>query len=163
MRMKNCHHVIAILLSLLAFPLFAKINLEDLKAGDVLLISLNCFECRMIESETNSSFSHSGVVVVDQNGQKKIAQSLGRLDAFTYEAFTKNKTPQTSISVYRPKELKNLKGQNLKKLEFDMYNVFIEKLKMLLLIQNIFGIILLQAVLSYSIVQNLLQNFLIIF
>jgi hypothetical protein len=127
--MKKIKFNLSILLCLFTFPLFAKFNLADLRAGDVLLISLNCFECRMIESETNSAFSHSGVVVVDQNGQLKIAQSLGRLDLFTYEAFTKNKTPQSTLSVYRPKEFKNIKGLKLKKLELDMYNVFVEKFK----------------------------------
>ena len=127
--MKKIKLIVSILLCLFTFPLFAKFNLADLKVGDVLLISLNCFECRMIESETNSAFSHSGVVVVDENGQKRIAQSLGRLDLFTYDAFSKNKTPQSLISVYRPKEFKNIKGSHLKKLELDMHNVFLEKFK----------------------------------
>ena len=121
--------LISILLGLLTTQLFANLSFKDLKAGDVLLISLNCFECRMIESETNSQFSHSGVVIVDQNGHNKVAQSLGKLDIFTFEAFSKNKTPQTLISVYRPKEFKNLKDLNQKKLEQDMYNLFLERFR----------------------------------
>ncbi len=105
------------------------LNLSDLKAGDVVLLSLNCYECRVIESETDSLFSHSGVVVVDENGRTRIAQSLGRLDHFSFAEFTKNITPKTFVHVYRPRELKNLSNEKRALLEKVMMDVFNEKFK----------------------------------
>ena len=49
----------------LSLPLFAL----ELKSGDLILISFNCYECRVIESETNSKFSHSGVILINQKNE----------------------------------------------------------------------------------------------
>ena len=117
-----------ILLVLLPKALFA-LTLADLKAGDVLLISLNCYECRVIESETNSLFSHSGVMVRTDSGELRVAQSLGVLDHFSYAEFSKNKTPGTSIHVYRARELKNISAAKRSLLEKVMLDVFDEKFK----------------------------------
>lgn len=83
----------------------------------------------MIESETNSLFSHSGVVVIDEIGEMRIAQSLGRLAHFSFADFTKNMTPGTFVHVYRPIELKNLSVQKRALLEKSMLDVFNEKFK----------------------------------
>jgi hypothetical protein len=80
---------------------------SELKAGDVLLISLNCYECRMIESETNSTFSHSGVVLFDENNNLKVAQSIGRIALFDLNTFLKNITKGSNISIYRSHNLEN--------------------------------------------------------
>ena len=105
------------------------LTLTDLHGGDVLALSFNCYECRMIESETDSVFSHSGVVVVDKEGTLKIGQSLGRLDLFTYFEFTRPITPGTKVSVFRPKEFTNLAPQKRSELEKNMLDVFNEKFK----------------------------------
>ena len=105
------------------------LTVKDLQAGDVVLLSLNCYECRVIESETDSLFSHSGVVVIDDHGETKIAQSLGSLDHFTFPAFTKNITPGTYVHVYRPREFKNLSASALELLEKNMLDVFNEKFR----------------------------------
>lgn len=105
------------------------LSIKDLQTGDVVLLSLNCYECRVIESETESLFSHSGVVIVDEEGNTKIAQSLGSLDHFTYAAFTKNMTPGTFVHVYRPREFKNLSASALELLEKNMLDVFNEKFR----------------------------------
>lgn len=123
--MKTIIFGLLFLVSLSAHALTA----SDLKAGDVVLLSLNCYECRMIESETESLFSHSGVVVVDEQGRTRIAQSLGRLDHFSFAEFTKNITPGTFVHVYRPKELKNLTKEKRALLEKVMLDVFNEKFK----------------------------------
>ena len=96
----------------------------NLQTGDVLLISLNCYECRMIESETDSAFSHSGVVVIDENNRVRIAQSLGRLDHFSIDDFKKNITPGTALSVYRPREFTSLAPEKLKLLQKNMLDIF---------------------------------------
>ncbi|MBY0415357.1 MAG: hypothetical protein K2Q18_14390 [Bdellovibrionales bacterium] len=119
---------ILILLSLFIIPAYA-LSVSDLKSGDVLLISLNCYECRMIESETNSLFSHSGVVVIDEKGQTRVAQSLGRLAHFSFAEFTKNLTPGSNVHVYRPIELKKLSSEKRSQLEKAMLDIFNEKFK----------------------------------
>lgn len=115
---------------LLAFStnLFALVP-SDLRAGDVVLLSLNCYTCRMIESETDSAFSHSGVVVIDETGRTRIAQSLGRLDHFSFVEFTKGITPGTVVHVYRPREFKNLSAKKRMELHQNMIDVFNEKFK----------------------------------
>lgn len=105
------------------------LTLNDLHGGDVITLSLNCYECRMIESETDSAFSHSGVVVIDEQGRTRIAQSLGRLDHFSLAEFTKNITPGTKVSVFRPREFNNLNPEARDVLEKDMLTVFNEKYK----------------------------------
>lgn len=100
------------------------LTLKDLRAGDVVLLSLNCYECRMIESETESLFSHSGVVIIDEAGNTKIAQSIGRVAMDTFADFTKNKTPGTFVHVYRPRELKSLTGIHYDKLTSSMRDIF---------------------------------------
>lgn len=96
----------------------------DLKAGDVLLLSFNCYECRVIESETNSLFSHSGVVVKNEKGEIRIGQSLGRVALNSIDEFLKNITPGTSVSVYRPKEFLELNEVEQGALEKRMLTVF---------------------------------------
>ena len=102
---------------------------SDLKAGDVVLLSLNCYECRMIESETESLFSHSGVVIVDEEGRTRIAQSLGRLDHFSFAEFTKNITPGTFVHVSRPRDMLKMTAQKRVLLEKVMLDVFNEQFK----------------------------------
>lgn len=105
------------------------LELSDLHGGDVVTLSLNCYECRMIESETESAFSHSGVVIIDEQGRTRIAQSLGRLDHFSLAEFTKNMTPGTKVHVYRPRELKGPDKQSRTMLEKSMLDIFNEKYK----------------------------------
>lgn len=111
------------LLLLLSSQSFA-LDRSELQTGDVVLLSLNCMECRMIESETDSAFSHSGVIVVDEAGVNRVAQSLGRVDLVTFADFTKNITPKTGVAVYRPREFNSLNAlqvQNLGKGMFDFF------------------------------------------
>lgn len=79
----------------------------DLQSGDILLISFNCYECHIIESETSSPFSHSGVVIKSQSGDTFIAQSLTQVHLATLQDFLKNKTPHSKAYVYRPYEFEN--------------------------------------------------------
>jgi hypothetical protein len=105
------------------------LSLSDLHGGDVLALSFNCYECRMIESETDSAFSHSGVIVIDEQGRTRVGQSLGRLDLFSYADFTKTMTPGTKVSVFRPIEFNDLTDQKRAELDKAMLDVFNEKYK----------------------------------
>ncbi len=60
-----------------------------LKAGDVLLVPLNCYVCNAIEKETGVPYSHSVVVATTTHNHN---------DAFVYEAWGEVKrTPLTEI------------------------------------------------------------------
>ena len=114
------------------FFLFLRLNPAmafELNSGDVLLISFNCFECRIIESETNSLFSHSGIVVKNEFNEIRIAQSLGKVDLFPLDQFLKNITPGTDVSVYRPVSLFNLTMVARKRLDRKMLTIFNSKFK----------------------------------
>lgn len=82
-----------------------KINQSDLKVGDVLLISLNCMQCRYIESETGAPFSHSGIVLEIQP-VLKIGQALGTVHSIELNKFLKPITPKSKVVVVRSKEHK---------------------------------------------------------
>ncbi len=100
------------------------ITFHDLRAGDVILLSLNCYECRVIESETESLFSHSGVVMLDQNNSVKIAQSIGAVAMDSFSDFIRNKTPGTFVHVYRPKEFKKMSNVAYDQLSHNMLDLF---------------------------------------
>ena len=115
-----------IFLTIFTIPTFA-LTINDLQTGDVVLLSLKCIECRVIESETNSLFSHSGVVVVDEQGRKRIAQSIGNVALFSYADFTGNITPGTYVHVYRAREFSKLSEHKIAMLEKSMLETFNEK------------------------------------
>jgi len=93
----------------LSLPLFAL----ELKSGDLILISFNCYECRVIESETNSKFSHSGVILINQKNEIKVAQALGVVGLTSLQDFLKNKTPNTKASIYRAKEIEENRNADI--------------------------------------------------
>lgn len=121
--MKTLILLIAALVSTNVFAL----TVNDLRSGDVILLSLKCIECRVIESETNSLFSHSGVIIFDQDQKMKVAQSIGNVALFSYADFTRNITPGTFVHVYRPREFKSLSLTKKAMLEKSMLDVFNEK------------------------------------
>lgn len=96
----------------------------ELKNGDVLLISFNCYECRVIESETNSKFSHSGVIIKNENHEIRVGQSLGSVALYPLEDFLKNRTPGTNVSVYRVKEFLKFNAAESAEVEERMLAIF---------------------------------------
>lgn len=103
------------------------IHAFELQSGDVILMSFNCYECRVIESETNSVFSHSGVVIKNNDGDILVGQSLTQVRLSSLKDFLKNKTPGTMASVYRPFELSNIHNQP--ELQKKMFEVFENEFK----------------------------------
>lgn len=92
----------------------------ELQNGDVLLISFDCYECRVIESETSSPFSHSGVVIKNEAHEIRIGQSLGFVALYPINQFLKNKRLGTKVSVYRPRDFVNLDQAQKRNLEEKM-------------------------------------------
>lgn len=110
------------ILTILAALIFNIGHALELHSGDVILISFNCYECRVIESETNSSFSHSGVVIKDENGAMKVGQSLGMVALYELKDFLKNRTPNTKAFVYRPIEIAKNTNPDFEKHMLDVFN-----------------------------------------
>ena len=112
---------IAVILSiLLPLGVFA----SDFKNGDVILLPLNCYSCRYIESETGAPYSHSGVVLRIA-GELRVAQSLGEVKSFALSDFLAMGRKGTKALHLRSKFLKSSKGmvkdylKNFKGLRFD--------------------------------------------
>lgn len=86
---------------------------KDLKVGDILLISLNCMQCRYIESETGAPFSHSGIVL-QTKPTLMVGQALGTVHATLLEKFLKPITPKSKVVIVRSRESEsNSKFKNL--------------------------------------------------
>lgn len=80
---------------------------QQLIVGDVILISLNCMQCRYIESETGAPYSHSGIVL-QTKPDVLVAQALGSVHVTTLEKFLKPITPKSIVSVMRPLEFQKI-------------------------------------------------------
>ncbi|OUR99703.1 hypothetical protein A9Q84_01375 [Halobacteriovorax marinus] len=81
--MKN----LLVILFLLAISLKSQaFSIQDFKVGDVILLDLDCPSCQIIEDETGSRFSHSGVVI--SNGRELfVAQALGKVHFVRIKTF----------------------------------------------------------------------------
>ncbi len=77
----------------------------ELQTGDVILLPLRCQLCSLIESETNSPYSHSGVVYRDPQGEYAIWQALKNVHQLPLKNFMAMKDPSRSALVLRAKEL----------------------------------------------------------
>lgn len=86
-------------------------SIQDFQVGDVILLDLDCPSCQIIEDETGSRFSHSGVVI--SNGREMlVAQSLGKVHFVRIKNFL-NFTPK--YVVIRPTgNLRNFKKDHWK-------------------------------------------------
>ena len=118
----------ASVMKLLLFLLFIysfSLSAVELQSGDIILISFNCYECRVIEAETNSTFSHSGVILLNANHEIFVAQSLINVRLSPLQDFLNNKTPGTKAFIYRPFEFD--RRTDWPELAKNMHDVFIEK------------------------------------
>ncbi len=71
-----------------------------LKSGDVLLISLNCYTCALIERSTNGPYSHSGIVLHHQ-GEWMVAQALGPVHLILLNKFLAQRRSGSTIAHLR--------------------------------------------------------------
>jgi hypothetical protein len=66
----------------------------ELRVGDVLLMSLNCYTCTYIEDEEETNFSHSAVVIKSDALGVWVAQALGpKVHVKKFQDFTKHARP----------------------------------------------------------------------
>ena len=55
------------------------LDYKNVRPGDVVLIDLNCYVCKIIKDETSSEYSHSGLIIGHNGNDYMVAQSLGKL------------------------------------------------------------------------------------
>lgn len=75
---------------------------SELRSGDVLLISLNCYTCALIERSTKGPYSHSGLVL-EIEGQWQVAQALGPVHLLALDKFLAQKRKGTKVALVRPR------------------------------------------------------------
>jgi hypothetical protein len=102
---------------LLMFISFSSIASEGLwRSGDVILIPLNCYSCRYIESESGAPFSHSGVLLKIK-GKWRVAQSLGEVSSLEVEKFLSMGRKGEKALLLRAKFLdKKISSQSMNKI-----------------------------------------------
>jgi hypothetical protein len=114
--------ILFILLNSAAFGL----TVDDLRSGDVLLESLPCHLCGLIEIEEGAPFSHAGVIL-KENGQIRVLQALNRVQSVSIDAFLAQRRKGSPIEALRPlhrdrldpRELSNRFHQQFEGLSYD--------------------------------------------
>ncbi|MEI8347330.1 MAG: YiiX/YebB-like N1pC/P60 family cysteine hydrolase [Pseudomonadota bacterium] len=82
------------------------------RTGDLILLPLNCILCHMIESETDSPFSHVGMVWQDPQSQRLfVFESWGTVRQVPLADFLARRERGREAAVYRFKELAELYTQ----------------------------------------------------
>lgn len=97
-------------ISLLLFSINSKAR--DFRSGDVILVPLYCYSCPIIEDETNSDYSHSGVVI-KENNEIYVLESLGQVKATKLKEFLGRVRPGRKAGLFRNKELELLNNAKL--------------------------------------------------
>ncbi|HAZ12584.1 MAG: hypothetical protein A2X86_11705 [Bdellovibrionales bacterium GWA2_49_15] len=103
----------------------------EVRTGDVILVSLNCSVCPLIENETDSPYSHSGVVVQKESGVIVVAQALGRgVHHVLLDQFLSAVRPEGVAHIFRARELDELYRTNpegFKNFEQDLWKNYQEQ------------------------------------
>lgn len=87
--------------------------LEKLKSGDIILLPLNCRSCDVIASETEGSFSHSGIYLRKSNGEEVVIEALGSVRVVAYSQFIKRAPLNKKIGFVRVRELESTSNEEL--------------------------------------------------
>ncbi|MEK6624730.1 MAG: YiiX/YebB-like N1pC/P60 family cysteine hydrolase [Bdellovibrionota bacterium] len=103
----------------------------EIRPGDVILISLNCSVCPLIENETDSPYSHSGIIVQKESGVVMVAQALGRgVHHVPLDQFLSTIRPEGVAHIFRTRELDQLYHRNpeaFKNFEQDLWKTYQEQ------------------------------------
>ncbi len=82
------------------------VHSSEFQSGDVIVISLKCYICPVIEDEGNGPFSHSGIILKRKN-KIMVAQALGPVHVVPLKTFLKQKRKEGKVAVYRSYDLEN--------------------------------------------------------
>jgi hypothetical protein len=90
------------------------IDLKHLREGDLLLVSLPCYVCRLIEIEESSDFSHLGILLKEQN-EWKVLEAWGKVKLTPLNEFMNRVRPESKKLLLRSRKKINvlLMKQNL--------------------------------------------------
>ena len=86
--------------------------------GDIILLPLDCRVCEMIEDETGTPYSHSGIVINDEMGHPMVAEALGDVHLISVEEFLSRLPHGKEAMLFRSVELAYLYIED----EFDFYH-----------------------------------------
>ena len=90
---------IAIIFSINSYALELSLKL---RSGDILLQPLHCWACNLIEAETESEFSHIGVVTKVENGEVFVGEAFTKVREVTLEEFNSKTQKGLKLKVMRP-------------------------------------------------------------
>jgi hypothetical protein len=84
------------------------VKLPALHAGDVVLIALHCYVCRVISETTDSPYNHSGLILdTDLGLSSRVAQSLQSTQDLSLSEFLHQAGKTSPVKILRPRELAN--------------------------------------------------------
>jgi hypothetical protein len=89
-------------LILLILSLQMQAHAIDLKVGDLLLQPLNCFSCSLIEQQTQSPYSHIGVIIAIQEKQVFVAEAFMQVRVQSLQEFARKTQKGERIKIRRP-------------------------------------------------------------
>ena len=90
-----------LLLTLLLISFFPlKANAIQLKSGDIILESLSCSLCSLIEAEEKTTYSHMGVLVMNE-GSWSVLESWEKVRITPLPAFLSRRKKDSSVLVLR--------------------------------------------------------------
>lgn len=95
-----------IILTLLVFSHLSFASIK-LKTGDILLQPLHCWACNLIEAETESIYSHIGVVIKVENETVFVAEAFMKVRVVSFSEFNKKTQKGLKLKVMRPAYVSN--------------------------------------------------------
>ena len=75
----------------------------ELKVGDILLQPLHCYACNLIEAQTQSEYSHIGVVIKKEEGNVFVAEAFGKVKVVSFKKFNQKTQKGLMVEVLRPR------------------------------------------------------------
>ena len=90
---------IAIIFSINSYALELSLKL---RSGDILLQPLHCWACNLIEAETESEFSHIGVVTKVVDGVVFVGEAFTKVREVTLDEFNSKTQKGLKLKVMRP-------------------------------------------------------------
>lgn len=97
--------ILILIVSFLYLPLAS--SKVELKPGDILLQPLHCWACNLIEGQTNSEYSHIGVVISASEKEILVAEAYLKVRAVSLEEFNSKTQKGLALEVLRPNFVSN--------------------------------------------------------
>jgi len=105
----------------LAYAGYSNGKILTVRTGDVILLPLDCYSCAAIADEEQSEFSHSGVVILDENDEAWVAESLSKVKLVPLKDFLARVAKGKNAVAYRAHELDLLYLYGATGSEFDSF------------------------------------------